>query len=369
MARIKKLLPLLVIVLVALIAFGLFQTGTWPFGGGSDEDTTDTTTSKVAKTSTTAAAGSSGVAVGTAEEQALQYASDLKAWRAQYWDNIDAGAFTFKKVTAPTKTEIARAQAVADQQTAAAAALESIAAPQPVAVVHAQYIAVIAAEARAVQRMMTAIKDKSWRDVELAMRSLTESHTLEIAVVGELDDYMSQFRTASASATDTAGYATFSDAKLGFTVQYPKAWQEFPVKTLGLDAPADAAVTAIAAPEGGTFGTVPANYILFGADPYEAKEDGTSRSAVDGDLEAYKTTFPGYTIVSEPREFQLQGLEAAEVTIGVSVQGHTLIIRTVYAHTDTVSFTFQLCAEATLYEANTAVFEAVLNSLKVGSSA
>jgi hypothetical protein len=192
MARIKKLLPLLVIVLLALIVFALFQTSTWPFGG-SNQDATET--SNVAASSTTVSA----MVAGTAEEQALQYAADLAAWRTEYWDNIDAGAFTFKKVTAPTKKEIERAQAVADQQMEAAAALKLILAPEPVAVVHAKYIAVIDAEARAVQRMMTAIRSKSWRDVELVMRDLTKAHTLEVTVVGELDDYVSEFRPGSMS--------------------------------------------------------------------------------------------------------------------------------------------------------------------------
>ena len=352
MAKFKKQTPFLALLItlgLSVLAAGCGQ------GASSNVTVTTSGPSKTPATTSTAP-------VAKAAPEAAQYAAELQSWMAKYWDNIDAGAFTFSKPTAPTAKEIQRAQAMVDQQLSSVEALKLIKTPAALAATHAQYIGAIAGEANAAQRMVEAIKNGSRRDTELAMRDMNTARALEVKTMGALENYMARYQEDSTSSVEGEGLVIFSDSKLGFSIQYPKSWEEYPSLLESLKLPADGAGMAIGDPSGGKFGTKPANLILFGAEPYDPKADGSSLAALEKDLAELSEE---YTTLNPAREFRLNGLNAAEATVSISPRGHTLLLRTIYAHTNRVSFSFQLCAEAKSWDAENAVFDAVVNSLMV----
>jgi HJR/Mrr/RecB family endonuclease len=114
---------------------------------------------------------------------------------------VDAGAFTFKKPTKPTAAEVERAQAMCDKQTTSVTALRLILAPAALEQSHASYLAAIDGEAKAAQRIMRAVKNKNWRDVELAMRTMDTARALEVKTTGDIEDYVAQFDPAASTTT------------------------------------------------------------------------------------------------------------------------------------------------------------------------
>jgi hypothetical protein len=208
MAKLKRYLPLLGIVLVALIVFALFQMGIWPFGGSDADSQATVTTQHTAKTGGSGSTATSAARASTAEDQAKQYLADLETWQSTYWSTVDLGAFTFKKPTKPTAAEVERAQATCDKQTASVTALRLIMAPVALSGSHASYVAAIDGEAKAGQRVMRAIKNKNWRDVELAMRTMDAARALEVKTVEDIEDYVAQFDPAASTTTTTERAAT-----------------------------------------------------------------------------------------------------------------------------------------------------------------
>ncbi len=205
---IKKMLPLLVVVFIAVIAYALYSMDMLPFLSGGDDQATTATTRTAAQTAAAKAAAkgatastSSTEAAQSPEKQAATYAADLKAWQTEHWADIDGGAFSFKRPNAPTSKEIARAKAAAGQQEASVEALAQIVVPEGAAETHARYVAVIEAEAKVVQRLMTAIGNKNYRDIELAVRDLTAAHDLEAEAAAGIAEYLAQFDSAEDSLT------------------------------------------------------------------------------------------------------------------------------------------------------------------------
>jgi hypothetical protein len=367
MASRMKATALAAIAVLAIIVLSVLQTACWPFG--DSEAMTISTAQQASNGGAKASTTTSTAPTAGAKEEAAQYLSDLRGWQEKYWDNVDMGAFTFKKPTAPTTAEIKRAQSLVDQQTESVAALKLVVAPAALAQLHASYIAAIDGEAQAAQRMVRAIKNRNWRDVDLAMRDLNAAHALEVRTMGQLDDYLARFEPDSPSSAEEAGYTTFSDPTFGFSVQYPKSWKEFAFRDLGFNSPPGAVGLAVGDPSGGTFGTTPANYMFLGAEAYDAKLDGSAHTALENDLATLKNRFPdGYTVTEKARDLTLDGLEAAEATITASPQGHTLMLRLVYAHTDKIKFTFQLCCKAASLEADNIVYQAFPESLRLDTA-
>ena len=201
MARMKKLLPLLGIVLVAVIVFALFQMGVWPFGGAGS-DTTDTT-AYVAKSSTTssASAKTSASSQVSAADQGAEYTTAMHGWIQKYGGTTDTQAFVFKKVTTPTAQEKERAQAAVVGQTESMTALGLIVAPEAIAAVHAQYAAAVDSEVRAARRLIAAIENKNRRDIELALRDIDAAHALGDTAMEGLDQYMAAYDQAETSSS------------------------------------------------------------------------------------------------------------------------------------------------------------------------
>ncbi len=307
----------------------------------------------------------SSTADATATDEVTQYLADLQDWRSVYWDRVDAGAFTFDDPLAPTGQEIERAQAMVDQQLASVDALRLITAPPALTAIHAQYVEAITGEAQAAQRMVEVIRTASWGDMDLVMGALNEARALEVAAMADLEEYLTTCGVIPASQAGEEELVTYSDAELGFSIRYPKSWIEYPSLLEGLGLHAEATGLAIGDPSHGKFGTMPANYIILGAGPYDPKADGSSIEALRHDLAERSEE---YEILKPAREINLNGLDAEEATATISPQGHTLMLRTVYAHAGTVSFIIQLCAEAAVWEAESAVFEAVLESLTVDAA-
>jgi hypothetical protein len=402
MARLKRLLPFLAVALIAVIVFALFEMGVWPFGGSSGESVAATADHAAATHSTTT---SSIAATGTA-----QYAADLTAWRAKYWNNADTGAFTFKNATAPTAKEVQRAQALADQQTESVAALKLIKPAAAIAQAHSLYVAAIDGEAKAVQRMVRAIRNKNWRDVELAMRDMNTARAVEVKTVAALDAYLGQSdqlsstpiltpastpgsaptstptstpgstatstptstpsstATSTPTSTPTVQWATFSSSKLGFSVQYPKDWDQLPLATL-MDQPPIGVAFAVADPAGTEIATHPGDYMAVAAGPYDAKNDGTPSAIVEGSVKDMQTSSAGqFAIVKAVRAFKLDGLDAADCTASITLQGETLMFRNVCVVSGKVGFVFQFCGEKNRWPDESAIFQAVLDSLKVGAA-
>lgn len=138
----------------------------------------------------------------TSATQAGQYKTDLSAWADTYWSKADTGALTFKKPLAPTAKEMQRARDFATAMHASLTALRRIQAPAEVAAAHVQFYTALAGETNALDRLIGAIQNKNKRDMELALRSVTQARALELQAMKTLGPYLD---TAQPNLTGQAG--------------------------------------------------------------------------------------------------------------------------------------------------------------------
>jgi hypothetical protein len=199
MARIKKLLPLLVVVLLAVIVFALFQMQIWPFGGSDDSANATVTTQVAVKHPSTSTTGTNGTTATTAVPDAQQYLTAMNDWYTTYWIKADIKAVAFKKALSPTSKEVQRVKDFASAMHASLASVKGITPPQPAAQFHAVFCAVLTDEVKGVDRLIRAITSKNKRDMELALRYFTEAHEGEVAAMTALQPYL----TASGNAGPT----------------------------------------------------------------------------------------------------------------------------------------------------------------------
>lgn len=353
----KKRWALLVLVLglsLLPIACGL--------GGGGTATTTTAHTSK-ASTTTSSPAGATG------QTEAQKYQTEMSTWVETYWVKADAGALTFKKPKAPTAKEIRRAKDFDAAMHASLDTLRNIGAPAEVATTHAQFYSAYATEVAALDRLIRAIESKNGRDIELAVRSVKEANPVATLAMDALQAYTTQYQKPWASSTGEQGFATFADAKLGFSIQYPKAWKEFPFEQAASGEQLPAKGLAIGDPSGGSFGMLPVNHILFGADAFDAKKYSSPRSELDKDTAQIKTkSLDKFQILEPASEFKLNGLDAVGITFNFVLRGHSLTLRSCYLRSGQTTFQFILCAEDENWQKEKAVFEEIMNSLKVSSS-
>jgi hypothetical protein len=368
MALRRKVPLLLVVAILVVMGLSVSQTACWPFGGSVSKTTSTTQSASKVTTTTTATAG--GAPVATAAEEAAQYISDLDGWMAKYWFGSDKGAFSFKKPTAPTAKEIQRAPALVDQQLASIGALTLIKAPKSLTTIHAQYVAAIAGEAKAAQRVLTAAKNKNWRDLELAMRTMDQARALEVTSMVAIQDYVAQYQDDATSSVEEGDHMTFSDSKVGFTVKYPKAWKTLPSGDF-VDKKRPAEVTFVLSDlPGGGAGSV-LEVMVIEADRWDSKTGDSPQKALEKDLTnngAEFTTSNQFTVVEAIRGLKINGFEAADATASVVEQGQTFKIRECCVCTGQALIRFSLLAGEQYWDSKNAIFEAFMKSLQAGST-
>jgi hypothetical protein len=365
MARIKKLLPLLVVVLLAVIVFALFQLQVWPFAASDDTAAMTVTTQVAGNHPTTSTTAPGGTTATTVVPEAQQYERALTDWFATYWAKADTNALVFKKPTAPTAAEIKRAKDFASAMHASLAAIKGIVPPAEAAQAHASFCVATTAEVKELDRLIRAIQAKNRRDIELAFRYATEAHKLEAAALDGLNPYLTGAVTV---LIDKAGFKTFTDAAHGVTFQYSAVWTEVTPKEIRSALNVTDDVFLIADPTGSTFGKVPANSIACGIDSYDAKTDGSSVSAMEKELSELMKSAPEYKLVTAPKAFKLNGLDGADTTFSVAAQGQTLLCRIIYLHSGQVTITFKFWADKRALELDNKVFQHILDTLKVGAA-
>ena len=361
----RRKVPFLVaFAILAVVGMSVSQTACWPFGGSSSGVTS--TTQPAGKVTSTTAATTGTAPAATAAHEAAQYASDLNSWMAKYWDNADKGAFSFKKPTAPTAKEIQRAQALVDQQLASIGALKLIKAPAALTTTHAQYVAAIAGEAKAAQRVLTAARNRNWRDVELAMRAMNQARALEVASMGAMEDYMAQHQDPATAPVEEGDHMIFSDSKVGFSVQYPKAWKTLP-SALYTDRESPAEVTLAITDGSGSIESRALNFMEVEADHWNSKTGESPRKLMDqdlADLSAAVTAADQLKIIQPNHDLKVNGLPAAEIVASFVLQGKAIKTRECRVCTGQAMITFTIVAEEKDWDKANAVFEAVMKSLQ-----
>lgn len=383
--KLKKLLPLLGVVLVAVIVFALYQMDMLPFGGSGDSPGTTVTTKAVAgggsgsgSTDTTGA----GATTTTLPDEAQSYLTAMNDWAATYWEKANGSALNFKKILAPTSKELQRATDYVNAMHASLAALKGIQAPQEVASVHARFTTALSGEVTALDRLVRALKSKNSRDIELAFRSVDQWQTIEAQAEEILGPYLNkaggiaEATTPSTSTTVVGDKVTFSDSTHGVSLVYPRTWTPYSAADLGLgsfDVPPGTTAFAIGDPTAGSFENRPIYYMIVGTGFAGPGNTVSAAAALNEQLTKWKSEYSNLSVVSPVTPIKVNGLDGATLTVShttqINKQSYKLMSRFVYVRTADVVITLHLLGEKDKWTAETKVMDAMVDSIKVTAPA
>jgi hypothetical protein len=377
MARLKRLWPLLVVVFLALIVFALFQTGTWPFGGsGADAGTTNTTHVATHATGGTTPTTTGGTTGTTVISDAQKYLKAMNDWFAAYWKKADSTTLTFKKPGAPTAREIQQTKDYLASMHTAATALRAINAPKEVAMAHAAFYAALSGEISELDRLLRAIQSKNKRDIELSFRYYIKARDLGLAAAAVLDPYLGEAEITGTTLSSTAsagemGVVTYKDTAIGFTVQWPKAWQTLPsAEFVDKQHPATVTIAISDLPNGGA-DTTNMEVVEIEANRWNAKTGASPLKTLQTDWADLKSDADASNQVvttQAPHQVKVNGVDAAEATVSFVVKGVPFKCREVYIGLGQAMVCFSVTAEDENWDAINKVFDAIVKSLKTGSS-
>jgi hypothetical protein len=166
-----------------------------------------------------------------------------------------------------------------------------------------------------------------------------------------------------------SGAGLFEDAAFGISFHHPKSWVRCPLDDIVGSGDAPTVAVGVGDPEGSRYGGGPANYIIVFADTLTDDEAAKNASALlkeavtywgIGDDEASVETL-------EPiRATQVNGMPAAETTWQFDADGHTMVERFCLVLSGRSFCVFFMCTERKDREKNWPLFDATLQSLRLG---
>ncbi|HLA80257.1 MAG TPA: hypothetical protein VJP78_01320 [Thermoleophilia bacterium] len=203
-----------------------------------------------------------------------------------------------------------------------------------------------------------------------ATASSTSAYTTSTQPLGTTTTVTSIKPKRKSPATSLYGGAgLFEDAAFGISFHYPKSWVRYPLDDIVGSDDAPTVAVGVGDPEGTWYGGGPANYVIVFADALT--EEGATKNpstllkeAVThwgiGDDEASVETL-------EPIKATLvNGMQAAETTWQFDADGHTMVERFCLVLSGRSFCVFFMCTERKDREKNWPLFDATLQSLRLG---
>jgi hypothetical protein len=164
-----------ILVLLVAVICGVV-TGTLGCGGGSEPSATITTTIDAAAT----------------RIMVIQdYKNELEDWAVAYVEGADIHALDdLQHPLYPTEEELKRARDFTAYTRRMLSALREIDPPPDIAQAHYQYVDSIAAEIRALDRLLLGLESGNERDMQLAFRDASAAYQKELQALRTLSPYI-----------------------------------------------------------------------------------------------------------------------------------------------------------------------------------
>jgi hypothetical protein len=190
------------------------------------------------------------------------------------------------------------------------------------------------------------------------------------------DPYLGEAQTTGTTLSSTAsagelGVVTYKDTAVGFTVQWPKAWQTLPsAEFVDKQHPSTVTIAISDLPNGGA-GTANMEVVEIEANRWNAKTGASPLKTLQTDWTDLKSEADASNQVvtaQAPHQVKVNGVDAAEATISFVVKGVPFKSREVYIGSGQAMLCFSVTAEDANWDAINKVFDAIVKSLKTGSS-
>ena len=118
------------------------------------------------------------------------YGAELDDWAERFFTDADFNAFDFDDPLSPTRGELGRAKDFSAYAHTMLSHLRQIDPPPELAQDHYLYVHSIAAQAGALDRLLSGIENGNQRDIELAYRAASAAHAQEIQALDALSPHI-----------------------------------------------------------------------------------------------------------------------------------------------------------------------------------
>ena len=177
-------------------------------------------------------------------------------------------------------------------------------------------------------------------------------------------------RGVATAQTSQQGVARYSDSKLGFSFEYPRAWVKSPVHSEMGNQAVPLTEVAFGDPNGASYNDMGIDFVVVGAVGGSFRFTEAMRplllSALQQQATAMAGQMPGFALTEPVAEFTTgNGLRGVRACYKASLQGRTIRGEMYFFPSGTVQFQLGVQAAEEDWQAHKPVFDAFIQSFKV----